>query len=144
MSHRIWRESKLQQSRARSGNLISCCLLSLHFLCDILQTFTVRCTDADRVRVTYHTTPRVGRILAVSYDGVIWLQGSAAAAAIIVIRSTVEPSRVYKATRQHNSVWHVMCVIEWCCLEFYAPSLTHGCHPLNYYGGGTRDGKEAA
>ena len=41
MTHRIWRESKLQPSRARSGNLISCCLISLHFLCDILQTFTV-------------------------------------------------------------------------------------------------------
>ena len=41
MSHRIWRESRLQPSRARSGNLISCCLISLHFLCDILQTFTV-------------------------------------------------------------------------------------------------------
>ena len=34
-------ESKLQPSRSRSGNLISCCLISLHFLCDFLQTFTV-------------------------------------------------------------------------------------------------------
>ena len=42
MSHRIWRESKLQPSRARSGHLISCCLISLCFLCDILQTFTVQ------------------------------------------------------------------------------------------------------
>ena len=34
MSHRKWRETKQQPSRARSGNQISCCLLSLNFLCD--------------------------------------------------------------------------------------------------------------
>ena len=36
MSHRKWRENKQQPSRARAGYQISCCLLSLHFLCDIL------------------------------------------------------------------------------------------------------------
>ena len=34
MSHRKWRETKQQPSRARSGHQISCCLVSLHFLCD--------------------------------------------------------------------------------------------------------------
>ena len=34
MLHRKWRESKQQPSRARSGHQISCCLVSLHFLCD--------------------------------------------------------------------------------------------------------------
>ena len=37
MSHRKWRETKQQPSRARSGNKLSCCLVSLHFLCDILR-----------------------------------------------------------------------------------------------------------
>ena len=41
MSHRKWRSPKQQPSRARAGYQISCCLLSLHFLCDILLTFTV-------------------------------------------------------------------------------------------------------
>ena len=36
MLHRKWRESKWQPSRARSGHQLSCCLVSLHFLCDIL------------------------------------------------------------------------------------------------------------
>ena len=31
-----WRETKQQLSRARIGNQLSCCLFSLHFLCDIL------------------------------------------------------------------------------------------------------------
>ena len=33
MSRRKRRETKQQPSRARSGNQISCCLVSLHFLC---------------------------------------------------------------------------------------------------------------
>ena len=41
MSHWKWRETKLQPSRARSGNQISCCLVALHFLCDILAQITV-------------------------------------------------------------------------------------------------------
>ena len=36
MSHRKWRETKQQPSRARSGHQLRCCLVSLHFLCDIL------------------------------------------------------------------------------------------------------------
>ena len=36
MSHWKWRESKVQPGRVRSGHQISCCLVSLHFLCDIL------------------------------------------------------------------------------------------------------------
>ena len=42
MSHRKSRETKQQPSSARSGNQISCCLVSLHFLCDILATVTVQ------------------------------------------------------------------------------------------------------
>ena len=41
MSHWKWRETKLQPSRVRSGHKISCCLVSLHFLCDILAPITV-------------------------------------------------------------------------------------------------------
>ena len=41
ITHRIWKETKLQPSRVRSSNLISCCLICLHFLCYILPTFTV-------------------------------------------------------------------------------------------------------
>ena len=36
MSHGKWRESKQQPSKARSGNQLSCCLVSLHFLSHIL------------------------------------------------------------------------------------------------------------
>ena len=36
MLHRKWRETKQQPSKARSGHKISCCLVSLHFLSDIL------------------------------------------------------------------------------------------------------------
>ena len=44
-SHWKWRETKLQPSRARTGHQISCCLVSLHFLCDILAPITVhKCT----------------------------------------------------------------------------------------------------
>ena len=41
ITHRIWKETNMQPSRVRSSNPISCCLLSLHFPCDILLTFTV-------------------------------------------------------------------------------------------------------
>ena len=41
MSHWKWRETKQHPSRARSGYQISCCLVSLHFLCDILAPITV-------------------------------------------------------------------------------------------------------
>ena len=41
MSHWKWRKTKLQPSKARSGHQISCCLVSLHFLCDILAPITV-------------------------------------------------------------------------------------------------------
>ena len=36
MSYRKWRSTQQQPSRARAGYQISCCLLSLHFLCDIV------------------------------------------------------------------------------------------------------------
>ena len=42
ISHRIWKETKMHPGRLRSSSLISCCLLCLHFLCDILLTFTVQ------------------------------------------------------------------------------------------------------
>ena len=41
MSHRKWRETKQQPSRARSVHQLSCFLVCLHFLCDILQISTV-------------------------------------------------------------------------------------------------------
>ena len=41
MSHRKWREIKQQLIRLPDLALLGCSLLSLHILCDILQTFTV-------------------------------------------------------------------------------------------------------
>ena len=41
MSHLKCRETKQQPGRARSDHQISCCLVSLHFLCDILAMITV-------------------------------------------------------------------------------------------------------
>ena len=43
MSHRKWRKTKQQPSRARSGNHINCCLVSLHFQRDIQSTAPVQC-----------------------------------------------------------------------------------------------------
>ena len=46
MSQWKWRETKLQPNRARPGHQISCCLVSLNFLRDILAPITVqRCTS---------------------------------------------------------------------------------------------------
>ena len=42
MSHWKWRETKLQPCRARSGHQISCCLVSLHFLRDILAPIMIQ------------------------------------------------------------------------------------------------------
>ena len=41
MPHRKGRETNMQLSRARPGNQISCCLVSLHFLFGILTTHPV-------------------------------------------------------------------------------------------------------
>ena len=41
MSHRKWRVTKQDPSRARPGTQLGCCLLSLHFMCDILQSSPV-------------------------------------------------------------------------------------------------------
>ena len=42
MSHRKWREIKQQLIRLPGLALLGCSFLSLHILCDILQTFTVQ------------------------------------------------------------------------------------------------------
>ena len=42
ISHRKWRWIKQQPSRARSSYQLSCCLLSLRFLCDILRSDPVQ------------------------------------------------------------------------------------------------------
>ena len=36
-----WRENKQHPSRVRSGHQVSCCLISLHFRCDILAPIPV-------------------------------------------------------------------------------------------------------
>ena len=43
MAHRKWQETKLQQRTAGPGNMLGCCLVSLHFLWAILSTSTVEC-----------------------------------------------------------------------------------------------------
>ena len=48
MWHWKWRETKQQLSRARSGHQIGCCLVSLHFLCDILATITIQNITTER------------------------------------------------------------------------------------------------
>ena len=35
MMHRKWKETKQQPGTAGPGNILGCCLVSLHFLCDI-------------------------------------------------------------------------------------------------------------
>ena len=41
MSHRKWRATKHHPSRVTSSHQISCCLVSLRFLCDILSSHSV-------------------------------------------------------------------------------------------------------
>ena len=45
MLHRKWRETKQHPSRATSGHQITCRLVSLHFLCDILSSHSVHYRD---------------------------------------------------------------------------------------------------
>ena len=47
MSHRKWRETKQQPGTAGPGNMLGCCLVSLHFLCYILCS---RSVDAPQCR----------------------------------------------------------------------------------------------
>ena len=42
MSQWKWRETKQHPSRVRSGHQVSCCLISLHFRCDILAPIPVQ------------------------------------------------------------------------------------------------------
>ena len=41
MSHRKWRATKQHPHRATPGHQISCCLVNLHFLCNILSSHSV-------------------------------------------------------------------------------------------------------
>ena len=41
MAHRKWKETKEQPGTAGPGNMLSCCLISFHFLWVILNTSTV-------------------------------------------------------------------------------------------------------
>ena len=61
VAHRKWREIKQQLIRLPDLALLGCSLLSLHILCDILQTFTVGSVgcfsllrEAKRAKQTLH------------------------------------------------------------------------------------------
>ena len=41
MAHRIWKETKQLPGTAGPGNMLGCCLISVHFLWAILSTSTV-------------------------------------------------------------------------------------------------------
>ena len=47
MSQWTWRETKQHPSRVRSGHQVSCCLISLHFRCDILAPIPVYHNPSD-------------------------------------------------------------------------------------------------
>ena len=66
MLQRKWRETK-QQSRARSGRQrqLSCCLISLHFLCDIPSRPSTRATcflaaDSTMIYKSEDILPKIG------------------------------------------------------------------------------------
>ena len=42
MAHRIWKETKQERGTVGPGNMLGCCLISLHFLWAILSTSTVQ------------------------------------------------------------------------------------------------------
>ena len=72
MSHRKWRAAPKQHpSRAREDYQISCCLLSLHFLCDILSGGPVHCSAVITLCRRYWRqldVPWSG-----SQEGIIWV-----------------------------------------------------------------------
>ena len=51
MAHRKWKETKQQPGTAGPGNILGCCLVSLHFLCDVLSIRPVQCLS-DIVTIT--------------------------------------------------------------------------------------------
>ena len=69
MSLRKWRETKQHPSRARSGHQIICCLVFLHFLCDILSGRPVK---RRRVRPLFFH-PICGPNLLIFFPAVVWM-----------------------------------------------------------------------
>ena len=61
MPHRKWRETKKQPSRAKSGHQLSYCLVSLHFLGDILRSgHALQCWIlGQNTSVSSHSIPRL-------------------------------------------------------------------------------------
>ena len=66
MSHRKWRATKHHPSRATSGHQISCFLVSLHFLCDILSKSPCICFKA--VSYSHDTEMQYKAVLPTYYD----------------------------------------------------------------------------
>ena len=65
MSQGKWRETKQQPSGDRSNHHIQCCLVSLHFLCDILSGRPVQCRINLLIRNMYNY---VGMIKLEKYE----------------------------------------------------------------------------
>ena len=65
MSHRKWRATKHHPSRVTSSHQISCCLVSLRFLCDILSSHSVGeaflryCRESNLAKFGYQMVPPV-------------------------------------------------------------------------------------
>ena len=49
MGHRKWKETKRQPGTAGPGNMLGCCLVSLHCLCSILCSHSVLSTNRGSV-----------------------------------------------------------------------------------------------
>ena len=62
MPHRKWRATKHHPSRVTSGHQISCCLVFLHFLCDILSSHSV------------HGHFQTSALLSTLETSIIWLE----------------------------------------------------------------------
>ena len=62
MLHKKWRETNQEPSRVRSGHQISCCLVSLHFLCDIPFGHAVLCGSNSAKVVVCRGRRQAGRL----------------------------------------------------------------------------------
>ena len=54
MAHRKWKETKQEPGTAGPGNMLGCCLVSLHFLCYILCSRSVGLTRRGFLKSKYY------------------------------------------------------------------------------------------
>ena len=104
MSHWKWIETKQQPSRARSGHQISCCLVSLRFLCNILATITIVIIGVVRGQEVLLLTSAI-RALFVFFSFSPLLLSHPSVRPIMYSPFLVQNSRTFPSTSSHCSTY---------------------------------------